>query len=100
MNLLPRGANSFLLEWTTFQKGLGVEESKQKVIKVVSLLRKVENQVYPAPINCIQLYNSCCHLFNAGVFFLFYRTDDPIFQDDNFLKFLKNRLSEYVFFLN
>ena len=28
-NLLPRGANSFLLEETPFQKGLGVQESKQ-----------------------------------------------------------------------
>ena len=40
-NLLPMGANSFLLEWTPFQKGFGVQESKPKVTKVVSLVEKV-----------------------------------------------------------
>ena len=33
-NLLP---NSFLLQWTPFWKGLGIEASKQEVTKVVSL---------------------------------------------------------------
>ena len=37
-NLLPLGANSFLLEWTHFQKGLGVQERKSKVTRVVSLV--------------------------------------------------------------
>ena len=37
-NLLPLGANSFLLE-TSFQKGVGVQGSKQKVPKVASLVK-------------------------------------------------------------
>ena len=44
-NLLPLGANSFLLEWTRFQKETDVQESKQEVTKVVSLLKY--DQVYP-----------------------------------------------------
>ena len=36
-NLLPRRANSFLLEQIPFQTGLSVPESKHEVIKVVSL---------------------------------------------------------------
>ena len=39
-NLLPWGANSFLLEQTPFQKGLGVLGGKQEVTKVISLLHK------------------------------------------------------------
>ena len=35
-NLLPREANSFLLEQTPFQKGLGTQESKTEVTKIVS----------------------------------------------------------------
>ena len=38
-NLLPRGANSFLLEKTPFQKGSGVREAKQEVTNVVSLVQ-------------------------------------------------------------
>ena len=33
-NLLPKGANSFFLEQTPFQKGLGVKESKQEIENV------------------------------------------------------------------
>ena len=32
------GANSFLLVYTSFQKGIGVQESKKEVTKVVSLI--------------------------------------------------------------
>ena len=39
----PVGANSFLLEYNPFQKGLDVQEDKQKVTKVVSLVKMVEN---------------------------------------------------------
>ena len=39
----PVGVNSFLLEYTPFQKGLDVQEDKQKVTKVVSLVKMVEN---------------------------------------------------------
>ena len=35
------GANSFLLEQTPFQEGLGVQESDQEVTKVVSLIKHV-----------------------------------------------------------
>ena len=38
-NLLPQGANSFLLELTPFQKGLGVQETKQELTKTVSLVQ-------------------------------------------------------------
>ena len=38
-NLLPRGANSFLLELTSFQKGLCVPKNKHDVTKVVSLVK-------------------------------------------------------------
>ena len=38
-NLLPRGANSFLLGYAPFQKGVGVPERKQEITKVVSLLK-------------------------------------------------------------
>ena len=41
-NLLPLGANSFLLEQTPFQKELDVPELKQEVTKVVSLLKHGE----------------------------------------------------------
>ena len=42
-NLLPLGANSFLLEKTPFQKGPGLQESEQKVTKVGSLDGKCES---------------------------------------------------------
>ena len=42
-NLLPVGANSYLLEKTPFQKGIGVQERKQQVTKVVSLVKMGEN---------------------------------------------------------
>ena len=38
-NLLPKGANSYLLEQTLFLKGLDTRKSKQKVTKVVFLLK-------------------------------------------------------------
>ena len=37
------GANSFLLEQTLFQNGLGVQKSKQKATKVVSRVKNKEN---------------------------------------------------------
>ena len=37
-NLLPKGATSFLLEWTPVQKGIGAQEDKQEVTKFVSLV--------------------------------------------------------------
>ena len=42
-NLLPLGANSFLFELAPFQKGSGVQESKLKVTKVASIVKKVGN---------------------------------------------------------
>ena len=42
-NLLPTGANSFLLELTPFQKGFAVQESKQEATMVVSPLKMAEN---------------------------------------------------------
>ena len=44
-NLLPLGANSFLLEQTLFQKGTGVPESKQEVTKVVFLVKNSRKSV-------------------------------------------------------
>ena len=38
-NWLPLGANSFLSEQTLFQKESGMQESKQEVTKVVSLVK-------------------------------------------------------------
>ena len=52
-NLLRMGANSFLLEKTPFQKRIGVQESKQEVTKVVSLVRnggKVYSVGIPVPL--------------------------------------------------
>ena len=47
-NLLPMGANSFLLEQIHLQKGLVEQKSKQKIMKVVSLVKMAEiYQVYP-----------------------------------------------------
>ena len=37
-HFLPRGAKCFLLELTSYQKGIGVLLSKQEVAKVVSLV--------------------------------------------------------------
>ena len=37
------GANSSLLEETAFQIGLGEQESKRELIKVVSLVKMVAN---------------------------------------------------------
>ena len=42
-NLLPSGANSFILELTDDQKEFGVQESKQEVIKVVTFVKIMEN---------------------------------------------------------
>ena len=54
-NFLPMGANSFFLEQTPFQKWLGVQECKQEVTKVFSLITKWLKiyQVYQVPIRCI-----------------------------------------------
>ena len=38
-NLLPFGSISFILERTPFQKGISVQEDKQEVTKVVSLIK-------------------------------------------------------------
>ena len=45
------GANSFFLEYTRFQKVLDVEEGKQEVTEVVSLVKKRHKIyiVYPVP---------------------------------------------------
>ena len=40
-NLHPVGANSFLLGETLFQKGFDVQELKQEVTKIVSLVANV-----------------------------------------------------------
>ena len=50
-NLLPMGANSFLLKLTPFQKGCNVLESKQEVTEVVSLVKIAENlsNVFSSP---------------------------------------------------
>ena len=42
-NLLPLGANSFLVEQTPFQKGLDVKKRKQEVTKVLSLIKWQNN---------------------------------------------------------
>ena len=42
-NLLPLGANSFLLEKTPFQKGIGVQEHKQEVTNIISLAQNGGN---------------------------------------------------------
>ena len=39
INFLPLEANSFLREYTSFQKGIGVKESKQEIIEIVSLVK-------------------------------------------------------------
>ena len=46
-NLLPLGANSFLLDETLFQKGLGMQESKKEVTKVVFLVKKTTEYIQP-----------------------------------------------------
>ena len=38
--MLPLGSKYFLLELTPIQKGLGVQESKQEVLKVVSVVKQ------------------------------------------------------------
>ena len=42
-NLLPMGANSFLLEYTPLQKSLAVFETKHEVTEVLSLIKIVKN---------------------------------------------------------
>ena len=37
-NLLPLGANFFLFEQTIFQKGFGVQEGKQEVSNIISIV--------------------------------------------------------------
>ena len=49
-NLLPLGANSLLLEWTSFQKGFAVWETKQEVTGLFPLLKLC--QVYPVTLTC------------------------------------------------
>ena len=51
-----KGANSFFLEKTPFQKGLGVQDSKQEYTKVVSLVKTVEN----VPLFVSSLLNNFC----------------------------------------
>ena len=53
-NLLPLGANSFLLEQTPFQKGYGKQESKLEVIKVVSLVKNGRKSTsVSCSLNCL-----------------------------------------------
>ena len=42
-NLLPSGANSFLSQYTSYHKGTGMQESKQEVTKVISLVEMAKN---------------------------------------------------------
>ena len=57
-SLLPMGANSFLLEQIHLQKGLVEQKSKQKIMKVVSLVKMAEiYQVYPFILRLDWLYN-------------------------------------------
>ena len=44
MNVLPAGANSLLLELSPFQKGSALQESKQEVTKITSLVKKQQKQ--------------------------------------------------------
>ena len=50
-NLLPLGANSFLLKLIPFQKGSNMLESKQEVTEVDSLVKIAENlsSVFSSP---------------------------------------------------
>ena len=43
----PKRPNSFLLEQIPFQMGFSVEEGKQEITKVVSLVKMVENLPNP-----------------------------------------------------
>ena len=65
-NLLPRGANSFLLKKTTFQNGTRALESKQKVTEVISLIQMVENlpSLY-SPINLSTFNLECERMLNS-----------------------------------
>ena len=49
------GANSFLLELTSYLKGFGVQKIKQDITKVVSLVKKNRGKF----TQCIQGYLSC-----------------------------------------
>ena len=57
------GTNSFFLELTAFQKGLYVQESKQEVTKVASLVKMVENGT--------SVFRSLKFTVNFPCFFLF-----------------------------
>ena len=67
MKTTTLGANSFLLEWTSFQKGTDVLESKQKVTKVISLVengKKKYQYIHSSKGECIhyqrrQLFQNC-----------------------------------------
>ena len=48
-NLLPLGANSFLLEKTPFHKGLGVQESKKEITDNVTLGGNDRNSTVHSP---------------------------------------------------
>ena len=58
-NLLPKGANSFLLELTLIQEGPGVQESKQAVTKIVCFVKIVDNLVLTSSGNGSTLKGKC-----------------------------------------
>ena len=52
MNLLPRGANSFLFEWTPFQKGSGAGKHKGSHTSCLPYIKwRKSYQVYPGLSN-------------------------------------------------
>ena len=57
MNLLPFGANSFRLEKTIFQSGIGMYYSKQEVTKMSSLYKNVVNMAENLPIGILSYCN-------------------------------------------
>ena len=63
-NVLPKGANSFLLEQTLFQKGVHMQESKRKVTKTPLLYKMLEKvQAESCPLSVLILVRAW-HQFN------------------------------------
>ena len=60
-NLLPMGANSFLLEWTPFQKGLSVQFSKrsQKLSPLVEMVNNLPSVLIEVSVFSI-VYRCLC----------------------------------------
>ena len=53
-NLLPQGANSFLLEFISFQRETGMQQSKQEVTKKLCPFAEmaITHQVYSVSLKC------------------------------------------------